>query len=136
MFFLPARLNGDRFLNFLENEFSDYLENIPLQQRTEMWFQLDGCPAHYSRVYNTGLYKILMIPNVSLHNNLRIYISLLACLRNLLRVREQYIAISILSVFLRSVIHGRRSSACIAANRLCRDCGCRERRKQTILRVV
>ncbi|KYQ49795.1 Optomotor-blind protein [Trachymyrmex zeteki] len=53
MFFLPARLNGDRFLNFLENEFSDYLENIPLQQRTEMWFQLDGCPAHYSRVART-----------------------------------------------------------------------------------
>ncbi|KYQ52181.1 hypothetical protein ALC60_08796 [Trachymyrmex zeteki] len=54
-FFLPARLNGDRFLNFLENEFSDYLENIPLQQRTEMWFQLDGCPAHYSRVARTWL---------------------------------------------------------------------------------
>ncbi|KYQ52686.1 hypothetical protein ALC60_08180 [Trachymyrmex zeteki] len=57
MFFLPARLNGDRFLNFLENEFSDYLENIPLQQRTEMWFQLDGCPAHYSRVHLLQQYK-------------------------------------------------------------------------------
>ena len=28
--------------DFLETDFFDYLEDIHLQQRIEMWFQLDG----------------------------------------------------------------------------------------------
>lgn len=54
-YFLPGRLNGITFTHFLENDFSNYLDDIPLQQRIEMWFQLDGCPAHYSRVARAWL---------------------------------------------------------------------------------
>lgn len=38
---LPPRLNGQNYLNFLE----EYLENVPLQQRRTMVFQHDGAPA-------------------------------------------------------------------------------------------
>jgi hypothetical protein len=44
--FLPARLNANGFLAFLNN---DLLENIPLNMTVNSWFQLDGCPAHYGR---------------------------------------------------------------------------------------
>ncbi|KAK2578444.1 hypothetical protein KPH14_001061 [Odynerus spinipes] len=39
----------------IKDDFSNYLEDIPLQQRIEMWFQLDGCPAHYSRAARSWL---------------------------------------------------------------------------------
>lgn len=45
--FLPPRLNSQLFLHFLENDFINYLEEIPLNQRQEAWFQMDGAPAHY-----------------------------------------------------------------------------------------
>lgn len=54
-YFLPERLNGASFTHFLDNDFSKYLEDIPLQQRIKMWFQLDGCPAHYNRVARSWL---------------------------------------------------------------------------------
>lgn len=54
-FFLPRRLNAARYTDFLENELLNYLEDINLQQRIEMWFQLDGCPAHYGRATRAWL---------------------------------------------------------------------------------
>lgn len=45
--FLPPRLNAQEFLNFLDNDLPDCLENIPLNRRREAWFQMDGAPAHY-----------------------------------------------------------------------------------------
>jgi len=45
--FLPDKLNAARYTEFLETDFFDYLEDIHLQ--IEMWFQLDGCQAHYGR---------------------------------------------------------------------------------------
>lgn len=48
-YFLPHRLNAELFLAFLENDFHDLLENVPLNTRRGSWFQLDGCPAHYGR---------------------------------------------------------------------------------------
>lgn len=45
--FLPTRLNGPAFLHFLENDFQPILDDMPLNDRVNRWFQLDGCPAHY-----------------------------------------------------------------------------------------
>lgn len=47
--FLLQRLNADRFLEFLNNDLHGLLENVPLNNRINSWFQLDGCPAHYGR---------------------------------------------------------------------------------------
>lgn len=44
-----GNLTGDMYLNFLFNDLPGLLENVPLEVRRNMWFQQDGCPAHYSR---------------------------------------------------------------------------------------
>lgn len=49
-FFLPLRLNGQTYLDFLQEELPTLLEDIPLQLRNEMWFMHDGAPAHFSLV--------------------------------------------------------------------------------------
>lgn len=48
---LPDHLNGERFLEFLQN---DFLEEAPLvfrwrRQRRPFYLQMDGAPAHFSR---------------------------------------------------------------------------------------
>jgi len=37
------------YRNFFQNELPALLEDIPLQERTEIIFQHDGAPAHFSR---------------------------------------------------------------------------------------
>jgi len=44
---LPQVMNSLNFLNFLQNEFSDLLDDLPLATRRKMWLQLDGCPSHF-----------------------------------------------------------------------------------------
>lgn len=44
--FLPHRLNAEHFMHFLENDFQNFLDDIPLAQLNNMWLQLDGAPAH------------------------------------------------------------------------------------------
>lgn len=46
---LPAILNGANYLQFLQNDLPGLLEDTPLTLRQRMWFQQDGCPAHYAR---------------------------------------------------------------------------------------
>jgi len=48
-YFFPHRLDGAAFLEFLNGHFSDLIEDVPIELRRNMWFQMDGCPAHYSR---------------------------------------------------------------------------------------
>jgi hypothetical protein len=36
-------------LNFLQNDLPELLEDVPLRDLQNMWFQNDGCPAHYAR---------------------------------------------------------------------------------------
>lgn len=48
-YFLPGRVNGEHFLQFLMAEHANMWENIPLESRLAAWFQLDGCPAHFHR---------------------------------------------------------------------------------------
>ncbi|KAL3275132.1 hypothetical protein HHI36_019902 [Cryptolaemus montrouzieri] len=48
-FFLPNRLNGPAYRQFLEEELPLLLEAVPLLVRNIMWFMHDGAPAHLSR---------------------------------------------------------------------------------------
>ncbi|XP_066152080.1 uncharacterized protein [Euwallacea fornicatus] len=48
-YFLPDNLNGENYLEFLRNHLPDILDDIPLDVRTEIIFQNDGCPAHYRK---------------------------------------------------------------------------------------
>lgn len=45
---LPNRLNGESFLQFLEQNLNENLEDVPLAIRRNMWFMLDGAPPHFS----------------------------------------------------------------------------------------
>lgn len=45
--FLPDNLNGDGYLNFLQNDLPQLLEDVPLNVRRSMLLQNDGCPAHH-----------------------------------------------------------------------------------------
>ena len=45
---MPNRLNGDNYLDFLQNTLPDLLEDLPLQLRREHWFMHDGAPPHFS----------------------------------------------------------------------------------------
>lgn len=48
--FLPERLTGDVYRNFLEQTLPLFLEDVPLAIRHAMWFMHDGAPAHFSLV--------------------------------------------------------------------------------------
>lgn len=45
-FFFEGNLNANEFLNFLRNEFSNALDDLPLQYLIDLKFQLDGSPIH------------------------------------------------------------------------------------------
>jgi len=44
--FFNQNLNGDSYLNFLENELEDFLDELPLQNLENIVFQQDGAPPH------------------------------------------------------------------------------------------
>lgn len=46
---LPDRLNGEAYLNFLQNQLPDLLRDVPEEIRRTIIFQHDGCPSHYHR---------------------------------------------------------------------------------------
>lgn len=45
-YYLPQNLNGENYLEFLENSLPVLLEDLPLNVRRNLIFQNDGCPAH------------------------------------------------------------------------------------------
>lgn len=45
---LPENLNGQAYLDFLQNQLPDLLEEVPLNIYGSMWYQQDDCPAHYA----------------------------------------------------------------------------------------
>lgn len=45
---LPARLNGEMYLNFLQETLPDLLDDLPLLFRVGMWFLHDGAPPHFT----------------------------------------------------------------------------------------
>lgn len=49
-FFFDGPVTGNTYLHFLQNNFQQYLEDVPLNLIQRMWFQHDGAPPHYSRI--------------------------------------------------------------------------------------
>ncbi|KAL1488282.1 hypothetical protein ABEB36_015233 [Hypothenemus hampei] len=47
-FFLPDRMTGANYLNFLQNNLPVLLEDVTLNIRQIMWFLHDGAPSHFS----------------------------------------------------------------------------------------
>lgn len=47
-FVLPPRLNGELYLEFLQNNLLDLIEHLPLAIRRNMYFMHDGAPPHFS----------------------------------------------------------------------------------------
>lgn len=54
-YFIDGHLNGNSYANFLENQLGPLLEELPLNTRRTMWYQHDGCPAHFSLVARNKL---------------------------------------------------------------------------------
>lgn len=54
-FFFDGHLDGARYLQFLTDELPILLEEVPLNVRMDMWYQHDGCPAHYCQDVRTYL---------------------------------------------------------------------------------
>lgn len=48
-FIFNGHVNGIMYLNFLRDHLPMLLEDVSLEIRRTMWFQHDGCPAHFSR---------------------------------------------------------------------------------------
>lgn len=46
-FVFQERLTSEHYLNFLQNDLSGLMEDVPLQNRVNMWFQQDGAPPHF-----------------------------------------------------------------------------------------
>ena len=42
-------VNSADFINLIRNSLTDILDVMPLENRQNVWFQMDGCPAHKSR---------------------------------------------------------------------------------------
>lgn len=49
-YFIDGHLNGNVYLNFLEHELPELLEEVPLNIIRSMWYQHDGAPAHSTRL--------------------------------------------------------------------------------------
>jgi hypothetical protein len=53
--FLPPRMSSQLYLDFLQNELQELLDDLPLIALRQMWFQQDGAPPHYGRQVRTYL---------------------------------------------------------------------------------
>ena len=47
-YFIDGILTGAMYSNFLTEELPLLLKDVPLETRSHMWYQHDGCPAHYA----------------------------------------------------------------------------------------
>ncbi|MVN24214.1 hypothetical protein GO639_03435 [Staphylococcus aureus] len=48
-FFFEENINAQRFLEFLNTEFWDAIHELPINERSNLIVQLDGCSVHYAR---------------------------------------------------------------------------------------
>jgi len=49
-YILPNRLNSPTYITFLRDILPELLEDVPLANRYNIWFQHDGAPAHFGNV--------------------------------------------------------------------------------------
>ncbi|KAF2889321.1 hypothetical protein ILUMI_16852 [Ignelater luminosus] len=52
---LPANLNGNSYLEFLQTTLFDNLEELLHNRRRDMWFMQDGAPPHYPLIVRNYL---------------------------------------------------------------------------------
>lgn len=45
-FFFREPLNAQRYLHFLRHQLYDFLDELPIQERQQVWYQQDGAPCH------------------------------------------------------------------------------------------
>lgn len=57
-FFYDHNLNGDHYLFFIENEITNYVEDLPLAEYAQMFYQQDGAPPHNRRDVTFALYQL------------------------------------------------------------------------------
>lgn len=57
-YFFRGNLNSDIFLQFLNTEILEVLDNMPLRTRRNLWYQCDGAPIHNSRAVRERLSAI------------------------------------------------------------------------------
>ena len=50
-----ASLNADMYLHFLEEKLPELLEEVPLATRSNLIYQHDGAPAHFSKTVTSWL---------------------------------------------------------------------------------
>jgi len=48
-YFINGRLNNIKYDNFIRNDLEILLEDVQLNICQVIWYQHDGCPAHYGR---------------------------------------------------------------------------------------
>lgn len=53
--FFENNLNAQIYLNFLQNELPTYLQDVPLQERRDIWFHQDGAAPHNARIISDYL---------------------------------------------------------------------------------
>ena len=53
--FLPPKLNSQNYLQFLIDSTPDLLDDLPIAQRNNLYYQQDGAPAHYGRIVQEWL---------------------------------------------------------------------------------
>ncbi|CAK1579873.1 unnamed protein product [Parnassius mnemosyne] len=56
--FLPQRLNGQRYLNFINEQLVDILDDLSLAEYRRTWFQHDGAPPHVVRFVRERLTEL------------------------------------------------------------------------------
>lgn len=56
-FMYDESLNGERYLNLLRTQVSEYLDDIPLNQLQHLWWQQDGAPAHNAAIVRNYLHQ-------------------------------------------------------------------------------
>lgn len=54
-YFFDGNINGQNFLEFLNNQLTDEIDEMPLAERVNLYFQLDGCSVHNSRIVKEWL---------------------------------------------------------------------------------
>lgn len=53
--FFEEHLTADQYLDFLQNHIENILENLPVRQYAQIFYQQDGAPAHTARIVTTYL---------------------------------------------------------------------------------
>lgn len=57
---LPQRVNGQTYLEFLQNVMPDLLDDVPYRDGSDMRFMDDGAPSHFSILVLEYSYLILI----------------------------------------------------------------------------